>query len=626
MEKSNLIVLILIQIVICEGGPFKPPKDKDVYWHNVTREELPTSINWGDHLNEDGVRINYLTTTKNQHLPRYCGSCWAQAITSSLSDRINIHINKGVGPEVSISPQMLVSCSYNVPKRVRACSGGDTWEGIKWVSENYLYPESCFPYAAVNGTCPEESMMCYSNKASGEVVKADYSRLKKYSMKDIRNLTVYFDQLKTELGEEEQMEILKKNELNMMAELRNGPIICGLSVSSEVHHWRGEGVYTDATKVGYNHDISVVGYNDDNGDQPYWIVRNSWGDNFGYNGFFNVLKGKGILGVELICRSGLPVILSQEESRRRKIKIDRPQSFVSKFKSAYESLKFSLGNLARKEADSDLQELIPGYLRNGLLEATEIEEDLPESFYYGNYQGQNILSWTVNQNRPSYCNSGHIQSAVASLSDRINKLHVDSGNISPRNRVTLSTQQLLNCGVGSCDRGGNHLTVYDFIQKNEAVPLGCQLYSASSPPFFERKCSKMQVCADCDSDGCPEKSKCFTVAKYKKYKIKSYGIVRGPLQMKTEILRNGPISCFVMSTEKLAGYKEGIFSEYVWNIKPNHHVSVVGWDIENGLEYWIVRNSWGVMWGEDGYMRIQMYEANLGIETGCAWAIPEIPF
>ena len=40
--------------------------------------------------------------------------------------------------------------------------------------------------------------------------------------------------------------------------------------------------------------------------------------------------------------------------------------------------------------------------------------------------------------------------------------------------------------------------------------------------------------------------------------------------------------------------------------KPNHAALVVGYGVEEvkGLEFWILRNSWGTEWGEDGYMRV----------------------
>ena len=46
---------------------------------------------------------NLLTTIRQQHIPQYCGSCWAQAAASSLSDRIKI-ARAGRWPEINISP------------------------------------------------------------------------------------------------------------------------------------------------------------------------------------------------------------------------------------------------------------------------------------------------------------------------------------------------------------------------------------------------------------------------------------------------------------------------------------------------------------------------------------------
>ena len=60
--------------------------------------DLPTNFDWG---NKDGV--NYLTNIRNQHIPTYCGSCWAHAATSALSDRIKIARN-AAWPDINISP------------------------------------------------------------------------------------------------------------------------------------------------------------------------------------------------------------------------------------------------------------------------------------------------------------------------------------------------------------------------------------------------------------------------------------------------------------------------------------------------------------------------------------------
>jgi len=61
-------------------------------------DDLPEQILWNNH---NGT--NYLTNIRNQHVPTYCGSCWAHASTSSLSDRIKIARN-AAWPDVNISP------------------------------------------------------------------------------------------------------------------------------------------------------------------------------------------------------------------------------------------------------------------------------------------------------------------------------------------------------------------------------------------------------------------------------------------------------------------------------------------------------------------------------------------
>jgi C1A family cysteine protease len=49
----------------------------------------------------------------------------------------------------------------------------------------------------------------------------------------------------------------------------------------------------------------------------------------------------------------------------------------------------------------------------------------------------------------------------------------------------------------------------------------------------------------------------------------------------------------------------------------NHAVVIVGYgvDAKTGLQYWKVRNSWGINWGEQGYFRIQRGVNMCGIEA-----------
>lgn len=83
---------------------------------------LPAEYSWCD---KDGV--NYCTMSRNQHLPQYCGSCWAHGAVSALADRIKI-ARKGAGIDINLSVQHILNCGG-----VGSCHGGSTAGVYHWL-------------------------------------------------------------------------------------------------------------------------------------------------------------------------------------------------------------------------------------------------------------------------------------------------------------------------------------------------------------------------------------------------------------------------------------------------------------------------------------------------------------
>lgn len=168
------------------------------------------------------------------------------------------------------SEQDLVSCSG-----AGSCAtGGSPAGALNYIMTTGIVTEDCFPYTAQDDPCS----LCvdYLDKISS-IASWGY----------VTQLTV--------------------DEAAVIAALQDGPLVGYMEVYSDFSSYTG-GIYApvpSATPVG-EHGIVIVGYNDDGVDR-YWICKNSWGTNWGDNGYFNIRMGECMVGKYVIQLSGVTI-------------------------------------------------------------------------------------------------------------------------------------------------------------------------------------------------------------------------------------------------------------------------------------------------------------------------------
>jgi len=406
----------------------------------------------------------------------------------------------------------------------------------------------------------------------------------------------------------------------MMQEIyQRGPIACGIAVPDSLENYTG-GIYEDKTgDQNIVHDISVVGYGVENG-VKYWTVRNSWGEHFGEDGFFRVVRGTNNIAIETDCAWATP---KDTWTGGKKKATDEEKNDPRNKPSVTEAEVSEDKSFMKKAGCRVAKAHFPGGEKP--LEKHAWEElnaaDLPKNWDWRNVNNTNYLSWNKNQHIPVYCGSCWAQGTTSSLADRFNILLGDK-NPTP---VGLDAQVIVNCGAGGSCEGGNPGGVYEFAYKQGIPHSSCEQYVAKDPKSFN--CEAIDKCKDCTWPPCPEgetcQDKCWAVD-YKKYYASNYYSLSGADKMKAEIYKNGPISCGIEVTDKFEDYESGIYSEYKLFPMINHEIAVVGWGVDEKTneEYWIGRNSWGTYWGEMGFFKMATGRHGLGIESDCTAGIP----
>jgi len=160
--------------------------------------------------------------------------------------------------------------------------------------------------------------------------------------------------------------------------------------------------------------------------------------------------------------------------------------------------------------------------------------------------------------------------------------------------LNLSEQVLISCsGVGSCDGGSLNA---DYLQSTGLPPASFYPYTAT-----DGTCSAAQA-------GWQSQA----------YKIGSWSSVNQDLSaIKSAMAAYGPLPTAFMVYEDFMNYKSGIYSYTSGKQLGGHGVLLVGYNDDE--QYFIVKNSWGPAWGENGFFRIAYSEmksvCNFGLST-----------
>jgi cathepsin X len=250
---------------------------------NVPMDDLPESFSW---KNVDGV--SYVTKMLNQHIPVYCGSCWAHGTMSALADRIKINrIKSGdVGPDINLAIQTILNCGQTI---AGSCEGGSPAGAYAFVHgltlEGKGIPfDTCNNYQAKDGQCDFEDGV----NPSGSCMTCGTFGVPCVDIDQYPNATV------TEYGK-------ISGEQQMMAEIyARGPIACGVNAMPLVNYTGG--VYSDNRRFNMiDHEISVAGWGVDENGVKYWDLRNSWGEYWGELGWARIERGDNTLAIEKEC-------------------------------------------------------------------------------------------------------------------------------------------------------------------------------------------------------------------------------------------------------------------------------------------------------------------------------------
>uniref|UniRef100_A0ACD5UZK6 Uncharacterized protein n=1 Tax=Avena sativa TaxID=4498 RepID=A0ACD5UZK6_AVESA len=234
-----------------QGMPAAAPATEEV-------AALPASFDWRDK--------GAVTEVKMQGV---CGSCWAFSTTGAVEGASFV----ATGKLLNLSEQQLVDCDHTCDVVAKnecnnGCSGGLMTNAYTYLmNAGGLMEQGAYPYTGAQGPCRFDRSKVAVRVANFTTVPLDEDQI-------------------------------------MAALVRGGPLAVGLNAAFMQTYVGGVSCPLICPRTMVNHGVLLVGYGARGfsalrlGYRPYWLIKNSWGKQWGEGGFYKLCRGRNVCGVD----------------------------------------------------------------------------------------------------------------------------------------------------------------------------------------------------------------------------------------------------------------------------------------------------------------------------------------
>ena len=219
------------------------------YTFEDSNEELPASIDWRNY--------DMVTPVKNQG---QCGSCWSFSATGAI-EGIYAKNNK----LTNFSEQQLIDCSIFYGNL--GCNGGLMDNAFEYATDHYMCSEENIPYEA----------------------KSDMTFSECFNCKSIVQLKGCAD-------------VPSNNQTALKIAVSRQPVSVAIEADTIIFDTYKSGIISSSScGTNLDHGVLIIGYGSEKG-EDYWLLKNSWGESWGENGYFRIKRddkeeGPGICGI-----------------------------------------------------------------------------------------------------------------------------------------------------------------------------------------------------------------------------------------------------------------------------------------------------------------------------------------